>query len=95
MTPSRGRPLSFSELFDLPLVLDVRTTARVFGVCPDTMYRQIRRGRLSFPVHRLGWQYRIPTAPMLRSLGIEELPVYAADVEAGAAHARTHPPTPS
>jgi hypothetical protein len=35
-------------------------------------------------VVRIGHQYRIPTASLMRALGIENLPVYEADVKAGA-----------
>lgn len=96
MSPMERQTLTFAELFELPLVLDVRTTARAFGVCPATVYRQIHEGRLPCPVLRIGWQYRIPTAGVLRALGIEDLPVHTADVEAGADHARAcHTPIPT
>ncbi|MGP3966470.1 DNA-binding protein [Streptomyces sp. 6N223] len=82
MTGHHPRPrwtLSFAEAFDLPLTVDLRTAARAFGVCPATAYKQIRLGRFPCPVLRIGYRYRIPTAPLLRSLGIEEKPIYAPD----------------
>ncbi|KOT35486.1 hypothetical protein ADK47_32165 [Streptomyces rimosus subsp. rimosus] len=82
--------MGFAEAFDLPLSVDLRTAARAFGVCPDTAYKLIRLGRFPCPVLRVGRRYRIPTAYMLRALGIEERPVYAVDLEAGAAHAAQH-----
>ncbi|MEV0261196.1 DNA-binding protein [Streptomyces sp. NPDC050617] len=87
MSARSGPPLSFAEAFDLPLSVDLRTAARAFGVCPDTAYKLIRLGAFPCPVLRLGWRYRIPTAYLLRSLGIEERPLYAVDLEAGATHA--------
>ncbi|MFI9742510.1 helix-turn-helix domain-containing protein [Streptomyces sp. NPDC052494] len=87
MSPRSGPPLSFAEAFDLPLSVDVRTAARAFGVCPGTAYKLIRRGAFPCPVLRVGRRYRIPTAYLLRSLGIEERPVYAVDLEAGASYA--------
>ncbi|MEO3973826.1 helix-turn-helix domain-containing protein [Streptomyces sp. CAU 1734] len=87
MNARSGPPLSFAEAFDLPLSVDLRTAARAFGVCPGTAYRLIRLGTFPCPVLRVGGRYRIPTAQLLRSLGIEERPVYAADLETGAAYA--------
>lgn len=84
MTPRSGTWLSFGEAFDLPLAVDLRTAARALGLCPATAYKLIQQDSFPFPVLRLGWQYRIPTADMLRTLGIEERPVYAADLRAGA-----------
>ncbi|MFB7514769.1 helix-turn-helix domain-containing protein [Streptomyces sp. NPDC056144] len=87
MSPRSGPPLSFAEAFDLPLSVDLRTAARAFGVCPGTAYKLIRRGAFPCPVLRIGRRYRIPTAYLLRSLGIEERPVYAVDLEVGASYA--------
>lgn len=87
MNARSGPPMGFAEAFDLPLSIDVRTAARAVGVCPGTAYRLIRLGTFPCPVLRLGRRYRIATADLLRALGIEERPVYAADLEAGAAHA--------
>jgi 3-deoxy-D-arabino-heptulosonate 7-phosphate (DAHP) synthase class II len=76
--------LTFAEAFDLPLSVDLRTAARAFAVCPATAYRLIHSGRFPCRVVRIGHQYRIPTASLMRALGIENLPVYEADVKAGA-----------
>ncbi|MYS79459.1 hypothetical protein [Embleya scabrispora] len=84
MIPRPGTWLSFSEAFDLPLVVDLRTAARALGLCPATAYKLIYQDCFPCPVLRLGWQYRIPTAGLLRALGIEERPVYPADLRAGA-----------
>ncbi|MFI9024901.1 helix-turn-helix domain-containing protein [Streptomyces sp. NPDC053560] len=67
--------------------MDLRTAARALGVCPSTAYKLIRLGTFPCPVLRVGRRYRIPTAHLLRSLGIEERPVYAVDLETGAKHA--------
>ncbi|MCQ8774066.1 helix-turn-helix domain-containing protein [Streptomyces telluris] len=94
MTGISGPALSFAEAFDLPLVVGINTAARAFGVCPDTAYKLISLGRFPCPVLRLGRHYRVPTAGMLRALGIDEMPVYAADLEAGPddpAHHTVHP----
>ncbi|WP_308378379.1 DNA-binding protein [Streptomyces sp. ISL-87] len=77
----RRRSLSFSEAFDLPLSVDLRTAARAFGICSATAYKLIHLGRFPCPVLRVGHSYRIPTAFLLRALGIEERPVYAVPLE--------------
>lgn len=78
-----GSPMSFPELFRLPLVLDLQTAAKAFGFCQATAYRLIRDEEFPCPVLRVGRHYRVPTAGVLRALGIEELPVYADDLARG------------
>ncbi|MFE4399166.1 MULTISPECIES: helix-turn-helix domain-containing protein [Streptomycetaceae] len=79
-----ARPVTFAEAFELPLTVDVRTAARAFGVCVATAYKMIHAGRFPCLVLRFGRCYRIPTALLLRALGIEERPIYAADMAEGA-----------
>ncbi|MGW0947902.1 helix-turn-helix domain-containing protein [Streptomyces sp. NPDC002623] len=81
MSGRSGPPLGFAEAFDLPLSVDLRTAARAFGICPATAYKLIRLGAFPCPVLRVGGRYRIPTAYLLRTLGIEERPVYAVPLE--------------
>lgn len=78
-----GTWMSFGEAFELPLVVDLRTAARALGLCPATAYKLIYQGGFPCPVLRLGQQYRIPTADLLRALGIEERPIYSADLQVG------------
>ncbi|WP_369202095.1 DNA-binding protein [Streptomyces sp. PU-14G] len=87
----RRRTLTFPEVFDLPLSVDLRTAARAFGVCTATAYKLIRCERFPCPVLRVGRQYRIPTAHMLSALGIEEHRVFADDVAEGAEHVEERP----
>ncbi|MER5766621.1 helix-turn-helix domain-containing protein [Streptomyces sp. NPDC001985] len=82
MSPPRGA-LTFTEVFELPVTVDLRTSARALGISVSTAYRLVRQGAFPCPVLRLRGCYRVPTTPLLRVLGIEERPVYAADVEAG------------
>lgn len=81
MSGRSSRPLGFAEALDLPLSVDVRTAARAFGICLTTAYKLIRLGTFPCPVLRVGGRYRIPTAYLLRTLGIEERPVYAVPLE--------------
>ncbi|MHC3816822.1 hypothetical protein AMK09_19580 [Streptomyces sp. CB02488] len=90
MSGRSGLPLGFAEALDLPLCVDLRTAARAFGICPSTAYKLIRLGTFPCPVLRVGGRYRIPTAYLLRTLGIEERPVYAFPLEGDAAPA-DHP----
>ncbi|MEX3104028.1 MULTISPECIES: helix-turn-helix domain-containing protein [unclassified Streptomyces] len=81
MSGGSGLPLGFAEALDLPLSVDLRTAARAFAICPATAYKLIRLGAFPCPVLRVGGQYRIPTAYLLSTLGIEERPVYAVPLE--------------
>ena len=76
-------PLTFAEAFDLPVVVDLRTAARAFGICTSTAYQLARTGTFPCPVLRIRGRYRISTAELMRVLGIEELPVYALNNDTG------------
>ncbi|MFJ2895164.1 helix-turn-helix domain-containing protein [Streptomyces sp. WC2508] len=81
MSGRSSLPLGFAEALDLPLSVDLRTAARAFGICPATAYKLIRLSAFPCPVLRVGGRYRIPTADLLRTLGIEERPVYAVPLD--------------
>ncbi|MFI7103657.1 helix-turn-helix domain-containing protein [Streptomyces sp. NPDC050161] len=83
MSEARRSALTFSEAFDLPMAVDVRTAARALNICLDTAYRLIRQSSFPCSVVRVGKGYRIPTTSLMTLLGVEELPVYATDLEAG------------
>ncbi|MFE0192978.1 helix-turn-helix domain-containing protein [Streptomyces sp. NPDC058989] len=78
--PTQGR-LSFTEMFDLPVAVDLRTAARALGIGKTTAYRLIRKDEFPCPVLRVGGRYRIPTNELLRALGIEDRPLYSVDLE--------------
>ncbi|MFF5564044.1 helix-turn-helix domain-containing protein [Streptomyces sp. NPDC012623] len=73
--------LSFTEIFELPVAVDLRTAARALGICTTTAYLLIRRNTFPCPVLRVGGRYRIPTSELMRVLGIEERPVYTVELE--------------
>ncbi|MEU6931029.1 DNA-binding protein [Streptomyces sp. NPDC046374] len=75
-------PVGFTELFDLPVAIDLRMAARVFDICTATAYRLNRRGEFPCPVIRLGGKFRVPTAALMRTLGIEQRPLYSLDPDA-------------
>ena len=76
--------LTFPELFDLPVTVDMRTAAAALGISVDTAYRLALRGSFPCSYLRLGARYRIPTSQLMQSLGIDLTPVRIHDVVAGA-----------
>ncbi|MDX3571096.1 helix-turn-helix domain-containing protein [Streptomyces sp. ID05-47C] len=78
--PAEGR-LSFSEMFDLPVTVDLRTACRAFGIGSTTAYRLIREGEFPCSIRRVGRRYRIPTNELMRALGIEDRPLYSVDLK--------------
>ncbi|MFI5617376.1 helix-turn-helix domain-containing protein [Streptomyces sp. NPDC051567] len=84
MSTRQESALTFAEAFVLPLSVDLRTAARAFGMCIATAYKLVREGGFPCSVVKVGRKYRVPTADLMRSLGIEEMPVYASDVRSGA-----------
>lgn len=78
-------PLTFREIFDLPVSVDLRTAARAFGMCMATAYRLVGRGTFPCETVRVGHRHRVLTVHLMRALGIEERPVYADDLADGVA----------
>ena len=60
-----------AELVALPAVIDVATAARALGLGRSTAYDLARRGKFPCRVLHIGSSYRVPTAELLRVLGIE------------------------
>lgn len=63
--------LTRAELLALPVTVDVTTAARALGLGRSTAYELARRDEFPCRVLRIGSSYRIPTADLLRVLGIE------------------------
>jgi len=70
--------LSRSELLALPASIDLVTAGKAFGMGRTLAHDLARRGEFPVRVLRLGTKYRVPTADVLRALGVE------ADSQAGA-----------
>jgi excisionase family DNA binding protein len=70
MTASKDG-LSRAELLALPVTVDVPTAARALGLGRSTGYELARRGAFPCRVLRVGSSYRVPTADLMRVLGIE------------------------
>ena len=60
-----------AELLALPAVIDVTTAARALGLGRSTAYDLARRAKFPCRVLHIGSSYRVPTAELLRVLGIE------------------------
>lgn len=71
MTGAAKDVLTRAELLALPAVVDVATAARALGLGRSTAYELARRDEFPCRVLRIGSSYRIPTADLLRALGID------------------------
>lgn len=63
--------MSTEQLRRLPTVIDVPTAAAILGVGRTAAYELIRTNRWPTPVLHVGKLIRIPTAPLLRLVGID------------------------
>ncbi len=59
-----------AELLALPVAVDLATAARAFGLGRPTAYELARRRESPCRVLQVGSSYRVPTADLLRVLGI-------------------------
>jgi hypothetical protein len=63
--------LTRAELLALPAAVDIPTAARALCLARSTAYDLARRGEFPCRVLRVGSCYRVPTADLLRALGID------------------------
>ncbi|MET8826845.1 DNA-binding protein [Streptomyces sp. NPDC004610] len=85
MTDRPDTTLTFREIFNLPVSVDLRTAARAFGMCLGTAYRLIAHDAFPCPTVRVGRRHRVLTVDLLSALGIEERPVFADEITDGVA----------
>ncbi|MCX5386268.1 helix-turn-helix domain-containing protein [Streptomyces sp. NBC_00083] len=85
MTTDAGAALTFREIFNLPVSVDLGTAARAFGMCRNTAYRLVAQGTFPCRVVRVGRRHRVLTVELLSALGVEERPVFADEVADGVA----------
>lgn len=64
------RPLTFSELHTLPTVVDLMTAARALGIGRSKAYQLASTGEFPCRIIRIGTHYNIPTAELLKVLGV-------------------------
>lgn len=62
--------MTLAELLAMPVMVDIGTAARILGLGRSTGYELVRRGEFPCRVLRVGSSYRVPTAELLRLLGI-------------------------
>ncbi|MFJ5927896.1 DNA-binding protein [Kitasatospora sp. NPDC092948] len=76
--------LTFPEVFELPVSVDLLTAARAFDISRTLAYRLAAVDAFPCEVLRIGRFYRVPTSGLLAALGIESRSVRAADLRTGA-----------
>ena len=64
------RGMTRAELLALPVTVDIGTAARALGLGRSTGYELARRREFPCRVLRVGSSYRVPTADLLRVLGV-------------------------
>lgn len=63
---------SAEEVRRLPVVVDVPTAGRCFGLGRDGAYDLARQGQFPVPVLKLGRSLRVTRASLMQALGINE-----------------------
>lgn len=71
----KPRTLSQEEVLALPVTVDIVTAGRCFGIGRTKAHDLARKGEFPCRVLRLGVQYRVTRAELLRVLGIESEPI--------------------
>ena len=66
----RQAGMTRAELLALPVAVDLATAARALGLGRSTAYELARRREFPCRVLHVGSSYRVPTADLLRVLGI-------------------------
>ena len=72
------RGMAPAEVMDLPVMVPLDTANRALCVGRTLGYQMAKTGNYPVRVHRLGNQYRVARADLLRFLGIEDDPRSAA-----------------
>jgi excisionase family DNA binding protein len=69
------QPLTFDQLHALPTVVDLMTAARALGIGRTKAYQLAHDGQFPVRIIRVGTHYHIPTAELLKVLGITPVPL--------------------
>ena len=69
------QPLTFDQLHALPTVVDLMTAARALGIGRTKAYQLAHTGQFPVRIIRVGTSYHIPTAELLRVLGVAWVPL--------------------
>jgi predicted DNA-binding transcriptional regulator AlpA len=65
-----NKRMGTEELLALPVVMDLQTAGRAFGLGRTITYELMRRGEFPCPVLRLGRSYRVLKADVMRMVGV-------------------------
>jgi len=65
------KPLTITELQQLPAVVDLITAARALGLGRTKAYDLAKRGEFPCRILRVGGAYLVPTAEILKLLGLD------------------------
>ena len=66
--------MTTEEVRALPAVVDLTTAAQALGLGRSAAYELVRTGGWPTPVVRLGRLIKVPTAPLIALLGLQEPP---------------------
>jgi predicted DNA-binding transcriptional regulator AlpA len=66
-----GPGMTLAELLAMPVTVDIGTAARALGLGRSTGYELARRDEFPCRVLHVGSSYRVPTAELLRLLGVD------------------------
>lgn len=64
------QPLTFDQLYALPTVVDLMTAARALGIGRTKAYQLAHADQFPCRIIRVGTNYHVPTADLLRLLGV-------------------------
>jgi hypothetical protein len=63
------QPLTFDQLYALPTVVNLMTAARALGIGRTKAYQLAHTDQFPCRITRVGTNYNVPTAELLRFLG--------------------------
>jgi len=76
--------MTLAEVQALPAVVDLRTAAQALGLGRTLAYQLARRGEFPCRILRAGTAYRVPTAELLRALGLSTAAASTSAVDSSA-----------
>ncbi|MFG2001775.1 hypothetical protein ACGFNU_21750 [Spirillospora sp. NPDC048911] len=65
-------PLTVEEVLELPVMVDIVTAGKCFGIGRTKAQELARNGEFPCDVLRLGVQYRVTRAALLQALGLAQ-----------------------
>jgi hypothetical protein len=77
------QPLTFDQLHTLPTVVDLMTAARALGIGRTKAYQLANADEFPCRIIRVGTAYHVPTAELLKTLGVTPLPTGTVEEQNG------------